>query len=454
MVHLGKAPLLFAVLLLLTFPVIVFRGDDRSNTLEFWVFAQTHYDEYSARIPAFEAANPGVKVELRLVSKIHDKLLAAFLSGIGAPDLAEVEISSVGRFFKGSRDEIGFVDLTDRMEADGIMDEFVQARLAPWSLDGRVYGLPHDVHPVVLLYRHDAYEEAGIVPESIETWDDFVRETERLARDDDGDGRPDRYPLLLSAHKPGHFWLMLLQNGGGMFAEDGRVIIDNEIAVSTLAFYCDLLNEKRLAISEFAQDPANFAAMKEGIVLGILAPDWYIGSVRRFVPELNGKWRAMPLPSWRTGERRTSTWGGTMIAVTEQSEHPNLAWEFVKYAYMDDEALANRYRKTYIIPPIRSAWSNPVFLEPDPYLGGQILGRSLTDLGDEIPGFHLNPYWAEASDLLRQAVYEAANDLRTPAEALSVLADQVRALMQATTNREAGAGRPGPARRIEREAAE
>ena len=251
--HLGKAPLIFGLLFLLAFPVIVFRGDDRSNTLEYWVFHQIHYDEYSARIPAFEAANPGVKVDLRLISKIHDKLLAAFLSGIGAPDITEVEISSVGRFFKGSREEIGLVDLTDRVEADGLMDEFVQARLAPWSLDGRVYGLPHDVHPVVLLYRHDAYEEAGIDPESIHTWDDFIVAGRKLARDDDGDGRPDRYPLMLRAHKPGHFWLMLLQNGGGMFDKDGGVIIDNEIAVSTLEFYCRLLNEERLAIPEFSR---------------------------------------------------------------------------------------------------------------------------------------------------------------------------------------------------------
>ncbi len=428
--HLGKAPLIFGLLFLLAFPVIVFRGDDRSNTLEYWVFHQIHYDEYSARIPAFEAANPGVKVDLRLISKIHDKLLAAFLSGIGAPDITEVEISSVGRFFKGSREEIGLVDLTDRVEADGLMDEFVQARLAPWSLDGRVYGLPHDVHPVVLLYRHDAYEEAGIDPESIHTWDDFIVAGRKLARDDDGDGRPDRYPLMLRAHKPGHFWLMLLQNGGGMFDKDGGVIIDNEIAVSTLEFYCRLLNEERLAIPEFSQDPANFAAMKEGIVLGILAPDWYIGSVKRFIPELAGKWRAMPLPAWREGERRTSTWGGTMIGITKQSKNPDLAWSFVRFAYMDDEALANRYRKTTIIPPIRSAWSNPVFAEADPYLGGQVLGRTLTDLGDDIPAFYLNPYWAEGSDLLRQTVHEAAQGIRTPAEALSNLADQIRALME------------------------
>ena len=176
--------------------------------------------------------------------------------------------------------------------------------------------------------------------------------------------------------------------------------------------------------------------MKEGVILGVLAPDWYISFVRRFVPELEGKWRAMPLPAWREGERRTSTWGGTMIAVTKQTENPDLAWEFAKFAYMDDEALANRYRKTFIIPPIRSAWSNPVYGESEAYLDGQVLGRSLTELAPDIPGFHLNPFWAEANDLLRQAVYEAANGIRTPADALSHLAEQVRALRNNSTETE------------------
>ena len=97
--HLGKAPVIFAILLGLSFLLIIFRESDKKSTLEFWVFAQTHYEEYQASIPSFEASNPGVTVKLRQVTNIHDKLLAAFLSGIGAPDLAEVEISSVGRFF-------------------------------------------------------------------------------------------------------------------------------------------------------------------------------------------------------------------------------------------------------------------------------------------------------------------------------------------------------------------
>ena len=430
MMEFGKGPIVIFVLFVLSGLVILSRDTGGGETLEFWVFAHTHYDEYAARVPAFEAAHPGVTVDLKIVANLHEKLLAAFLSDIGAPDLVEVEISSVGRFFKGPLEDLGFVDLTDRIDNEGWNEQLVHARLAPWSLNGRTYGLPHDIHPVVLLYRDDVFRGAGIEPDSIETWQEFVEAGQAVTKDTDGDGEPDQYPLMLSTHEPGHFWLMLLQRGGGMFDASGRVIIDDPLAIETLAFYCDLLNGIRVAVPAFSETPANYAAMKEGLVTGVLAADWYVGMVRKFVPELAGKWRAMPLPAWQKGGRRTSTWGGTMIGLTQQSRQRELAWEFMKFVYFDTESLANRYRATAIIPPLKRAWDHPVFDEPDPYLGSQQLGIMFKDLAPDIPSFHLNPYWAEASDRMRDAVFAATMGEKTPEMALQDLADEIRELMK------------------------
>ena len=215
-----------------------------------------------------------------------------------------------------------------------------------------------------------------------------------------------------------------------MFDTSGRVIIDEPLAIETLSFYCDMLNRHRIAVPAFSEAPANYAAMKEGVVVGVLAADWYVGMIRKFVPELTGKWRAMPLPAWQAGGRRTSTWGGTMIGMTGQSTQQELAWEFMKFVYFDTGSLANRYRATTIIPPLKRAWDDPVFDAPDPYLGSQPLGSLFKDLAPDIPSFHLNPYWAEASDRMRDAVFAATKDEKTPEQALRDLADEVRGLMK------------------------
>ena len=76
-------------------------------------------------------------------------------------DLVEVEISFAGPFFRGPKEEIGFVDLVPYLERDGLYDRIVQTRFAPYMSRKAIYGLPHDVHPVALAYRRDIFEEAA-----------------------------------------------------------------------------------------------------------------------------------------------------------------------------------------------------------------------------------------------------------------------------------------------------
>src|SRR5262245_34822473 len=114
---LGRAPLVMIGLFALTVPLILARPNPPPNQLEFWVFAQTHYEEYKERVKLFERSHPGVHVRLQQLQNqvLRDKLAAAFLSETAAPDLAEIEINDVGRFFQGKPSDIGFLDLTDRL---------------------------------------------------------------------------------------------------------------------------------------------------------------------------------------------------------------------------------------------------------------------------------------------------------------------------------------------------
>ena len=117
---LGKGPMVMLILFLISTLFIFGRSEDTGENLEFWIFAPTHYEEYQPRVPIFEAQNPGVNVRLiNFGGTMHDKLLTAMLSDFGAPDLVEVEITSIGRFLKGAIDEVGFVDLRPRLESEG-----------------------------------------------------------------------------------------------------------------------------------------------------------------------------------------------------------------------------------------------------------------------------------------------------------------------------------------------
>lgn len=430
---LGKGPMVMLILFIITSVFIFSATEEKDESIEFWIFANTHYEEYQARVPIFEALHPGVNIKLiNYGGSMHDKLLTALLSDFGAPDIVEVEITSIGRFLKGATDEIGFVDLKPRLESEGWMEKLVVSRFTPWSYGGKIYGLPHDLHPVVLLYRDDLFKAAGVDMTEIETWDDFIIAGKKATRDLDGDGENDQYAIVLDRRTESDYFNLLLQRGAGFFDGEGNVVIDSDIAIDTLTFFTSLFNEHKIATPVYGTwhgDPSNFAAMQDGRILSILAPDWYVGILKSQVPQMAGKWKAVAMPSWESGGRRTTTRGGTMVGITKQCKNPDLAWEFLKFAYFDKDGLINRYETTRIIPPLKAAWDDPIYSEPDAYLGGQPLGRLFIDLAPDLPPRYQNPYWSEAADLLNDAIFNAVTEKQTPRHALTELADKVRSII-------------------------
>src|SRR5262245_19570372 len=185
----------------------------KTATLTYWTFANTHYDAYLQAAPSFEAAHPGVKVDVQLVSgeAVTSRLQAAFWADLDVPDLVEVEIGSAGSFFRGPLADVGFVDLTERIHRAGLWERMVRARFAPYTRRGRIFGLPHDVHPVQLAYRRDLFDRWGLDARQIRTWDDFIRIGRRLMIPNK------RYMIELSDSNSSNLEMFLFQRDGGYF---------------------------------------------------------------------------------------------------------------------------------------------------------------------------------------------------------------------------------------------
>jgi len=437
---LGRAPLVMIVLLVLSAPVVLTHDYYKSpDDLELWVFATTHKDEYAARLPGFEKSHPPTRVLMQEIpgGVLFDKLLACFLTGKGAPDLAEIEISAIGRFFAGAKDDIGFIDLRPYLERDGLYDEMVVARFSPWSNRGAIYGVPHDIHPVVMIYRRDVLEPFGDPAESIDTWADFVDYFEQPGvLDTDGDGEPDRDALLVDTISSATFLPLLLQRGGGFFYSDGHVTFDSDEAVEVAQFLYDLVHVHRIASPSPGNRPEVYGLLREKRVLCRIAPDWDIGFIKKETPDLAGKWSAMPLPASAPEGRRTSTLGGTMMAITKQCRDPDGAWELIRYLYFDPEALVNRYDKTRIIPPMKAAWRFPVYAEPDPFFDGQKIGLLLVSLADQVPPRYSSWLASQAEAEIGRALYAIMHNHAPVRETLKRHADILRE--RQATNRFAG----------------
>ncbi len=410
----GKAA--FALLLLALFSgawVFAQTSEKKEATLLFWTFAKTHYETYQKAIPAFEAKHPGVKVRVELVDSraVGQRLQAAFWADLPVPDLCEVEIGTAGTFFRGPLDSIGFLDLSDRVKKADLLNRMVASRFSPYTSRGHIFGLPHDVHPVQFAYRRDLFESLGIDPNAIRTWDDFVA----VGRKVTVPGR--RYLAEMADSNTNVLEPMLFQRGGGYFDPDGKCIFDNDAGIETLKAYVPMVSGSKKIGNTLGDNQVLTQAVEDGYLLCMICPDWRTKSFEMDIPGVSGKMALMPLPSVRVGERRTSTWGGTMLGITKKCKNPDLAWEFAQHLYLDAPELANRFRGTNIIPPVRAAWNLPAFTEARPYWSNQPLGASYAALAPQVPFQYTSPFIGTAKAKFGEALvactqYYNANEER------------------------------------------
>jgi len=413
----GKAPLALLIVALASgaaLAVLSRQGSQEQPDLVFALFAKNHHEAYKSVVPDFERKH-GVEIQMQLVPArgLQSRLQSALLSGATVPDVVEIVNGSMGYFTKGPLSDVGFVDLTDRLRAEGIYERMVDSRFSLWSSRGRVFAMPHDVHPVGLAYRRDLAEELGIDVSALDTWDEFVRVGREVTRDLDGDGIPDRYMLDMPSDGGYALDLLLLQRGGGLFDAGGSVILDSDAALDTICWIIEQTRSEQRISFPAGWGQSLSKAMLDGLVLFYFCPDWRTKFFEMDVPTLKGKLGLMPLPAWETGGRRTSTWGGTGLAITKACKKQELAWEFAKFLYLEKEDLGKRFTAMNIIPPVRDAWDLPAFHRPDPYFSNQPVGELLAELATHTPPDYVNAYTELARTKIREAYLNGADYFET-----------------------------------------
>ncbi|MCY2931412.1 MAG: extracellular solute-binding protein [Planctomycetota bacterium] len=408
----GKAPFWILVLTLLSASVIVALRTGRTTErpdLVFCIFADNHVAAYRKAIAEFEKTHH-VKIQLQMLGydAFTSRLQSAMLTGAEVPDMVELLISTMGYFTRGPLEEVGFVDLTDRLRKEGLYGRMVEERFSVWSSRGHVFALPHDVHPVMLFYRRDLIDRLGIKVDDLKTWDDFTAMGRRITKDLDGDGIPDRYAIDLDSKGGEFLQMLLLQRGGGLFDAGGSVTFDTPLTADTILWYLHVMRGPHRIGFEAGWGQSLAKAVNDGLVLFFVCPDWRSKQFELDVPNLSGQVALMPLPAWAPGGRRTSTWGGTGLAITKACRNQDLAWEFAKFLYLKKEELGERFRDTSILSALKDSWDMPAFDEPRAFYSGQPIGRLYAGLAPRIPACYVSPYTQLAGAKLTEAYLNAA----------------------------------------------
>jgi multiple sugar transport system substrate-binding protein len=331
-------------------------GRDGATTLRIWVMGREG-EVVTELMPAFEAAHPGVRVEVQQLpwTSAHEKLLTAFV-GEATPDVAPIGNTWVPELVALD----ALVPLAPQLATTTVVRE---ADYFPgiWRTNviaGQPYGVPWYVDTRVLFYRRDLLARAGCdaVPTTWNGW----RAAMRAIKAQVG---PERFAVLLPLDEFEQLAILAQQGTDDLLRDGGR---HGNFAGAgfrgALTFYLSLFVDGLAPVATEIQVPNPWEELARGYFSFFFHGPWSVAEMRRRLPaSQQALWATAPLPG--PDGPGTSSAGGTSLVMFRRTAHPREAWQLIEYLSQPD-VQRRFYELTSNLPPRRSSWDDPRFADP------------------------------------------------------------------------------------------
>ena len=407
----GKPVLALALVAIATGVSITLRRARPAADLTVWTFTAADAAADRAAAAAFtHSTGRSVRVEWVAAPALDVRLSSLFMAGTdpavdpSRPDIVELEVESVGKFLHGSPGDVGLLPLDGYLRRGGWTDKILPARLAPYSLGGHAFGLPLDLHPVTLVYRRD------LIDLSIaHAWPAVQAECLRCQR-----SHKSRFSIGFSGTSPDVLLAMLQQRHVDLVDAGGAPHLTDPAVVDTVCWYARAVAGPDRIAADLNPAPGGAGAdLANGGVAALVLADWAVADLERSAPTLTGRLAMVPLPRFAPSDAPTASWGGTMAAIPRFCPDPDRAWHLIEQTYLTPTAIATRWHITGVLPPLPSAWADPMFHQPDPFFGGQRITELYMLLSTDLPPRPMTPYTTTAQNLLAWVLSRAVSHVRS-----------------------------------------
>jgi arabinosaccharide transport system substrate-binding protein len=397
--------------------------------LTLWVFVPRHGDFMVKQAELWNEANPDRPITVSYTNieynQMHDNLLAAFLAGQGAPDLADIEIGKFARFTK-SEDNVHLLDLSDTVAP--YLPDLVASRMAPYQAYGKQLGIDYHLGAYLMYYNRALLDEAGVDPDSIRTWDDYIAAGRQFK-----EAFPDKAWGSVETNAIFSAYGLMYMNGGNVYNEAGELVLDSPENAEALQFMSDLVNAEGVSIPAPGgnhHSPEFYSAFLNGEIASFWMPQWFMTRFPDNMSDLCGSVVVRPMPVFEEGGFTTTMGGGTGTAVTDQTpvEEQELAKEFLAFAKLTPEAQKALWTDLGFDPFRVETYDDPELLQPDECFSGEVPFEYVkAELGNVAPEY-TGPLYPEARTIMEEQILPGiVTEGRPAAEALADAQGQTEA---------------------------
>ena len=389
-------------------------ADDLSGTLSFMVaeYSPKTAPFWQEQVKTFEAAHPGVKVNLEVVGwqQMHDTTAQRIAAG-NLPDLVNTATIWLPEWVEaGALQEVG-----PAYVSDAVRNDIVPALLEKGAAyQGKIYGLPIAAGARGMFVNDKLMQEAGLDPaKPPKTFADLKAAALQI-KDKTGKFGFGFDAKGVQAFR--YFGFFLWNSGGDFFDADGKAAFNSDAGVKALSFLVDL------AKSGAIPDPTGTAIedlepmFLAGRLAMVIDGNYFATNIKTNASDVS--FSVAPTPTL-TPDLPSILWGVTDTLVISKKANPALVKAFI------DQIYSPAARTTFdinegLIPLLKSQSSEAEFANDK-------VQSAFVQMMPNARFDPLNPHYSQMQELVKTAMQQALTGT-DPKQALDAAAASFNAL--------------------------
>lgn len=284
------------------------------------------YQVIDQAIQKFEKKYPNVKIEYKsgIMKDDYSSWLANEITKGTTPDLFMVLSSDFNTL-----SSIGILKDLNRLIKEDQIDTsmFYQSALLAGNNSSQ-YALPYEINLTIMCINHDLLTKENIeIPSSDWTIDDFYKICTQVTKDTNHDKSIDQYGCY------GFDWKDAIDCYGlNIFEEDSCHLDKKEVkeALSYLTKINELSKGYQISSEDFDQGKVAFCPLTFAQYRTYQPYPYRISKYTSF------RWSCIPMPGTKTNTVTTHL-DTSLIGMSSQTKHSQMAWEFLKMLTMDED---------------------------------------------------------------------------------------------------------------------
>lgn len=239
------------------------------------------------------------------------------------------------------------------------------------SFNEKVYAVPMESNPYVMVYRKDIFSKYKINIEDINTWDDYIIQCEKLKKDS-------KMPYnFLVGNAIDYYEMFLNQLNKVLIDSRDNIYISSAESMKSINLIREL---RKKGILRDDKERFPLSSIKSGKEVSFIANYKELKILEEKAPELKGKFQIESMPSFEAGGNKFVSINGKNLIALDNNKYTNLINAFFEFLLDNEKLQLDLFNQYSIFPSNLNIQRSKALLNPVEYFGADKVWQFLSNV--------------------------------------------------------------------------